>query len=311
MCVQKLTTKRFHPLEWLADTYLSGKLEKVHTYLRQAPAKMSSLKNELFQSAVLGLQDFTRLMFNFLRVSPTYSLVAQQAGSIRLRKHMPGDQRAAIHCFRRYGDVYGQSFDSWSHQHARLWTQPVRQPVAVYSGPERRRIQDQDTFVHLPRDCDLPSAKEWHGLLTEHRARQRLAIIADKAKIRLSSLWKILHLVYTRAMHPDVEQWRVGAMVKLVKDFANDLDPWAARSKRGVEDMRRHMNLMVRRWLDRGAVIAANAVRGLFPSDVGSTSVPENWQQIRFDFEDDRYIQQLFAQGQEEFDFASARVAGS
>ena len=112
-------------------------------------------------------------------------------------------------------------------------------------------------------------------------------------------------------MHPDVEQWRVGAMVKLVKDFANDLDPWAARSKRGVEDMRRHMNLMVRRWLDRGAVIAANAVRGLFPSDMGSTSVPENWQQIRFDFEDDRYIQQLFAQGHQELDFASARVAST
>jgi hypothetical protein len=71
------------------------------------------------------------------------------------------------------------------------------------------------------------------------------------------------------------------------------------------------MNLMVRRWLDRGAVIAANAVRGLFPNDVGSTSVPENWQQIRFDFEDNRYIQQLFVQGQEELDFASARVAGS
>ena len=272
---------------------------------------MPSQSNQLFASAVVCLQDFTRLLFNFLRVSPNYSLVAQQGGNLRLHKHMADDQRAAIQCFRRYGDVYGQSFDTWSHQHARLWTQPVRQPVAVYSGPERRRIQDGDAFVHLPVGADLPSAKEWNGLLTEHRARQRLAVIADKAKIRLSSLWKILHLVYTRAMHPDVEQWRVGAMVKLVKEFANDLDPWAARSKRGVEDMRRHMNLMVRRWLDRGAVIAANAVRGLFPSDVGSCSVPENWQQIRFDFEDDRYVQQLFAQGRQELDFARARVAGS
>ncbi len=272
---------------------------------------MSSCQKELFVSAVVCLQDFARLLFNFLRVSPTYSLVAQQAGSIRLHKHMAEDQRAAIQCFRRYGDVYHLNFDAWSHQHARLWTQPVRQPVAVYSGPERRRIQDQDTFIHLPVGAELPSAKEWNGLLAEHRARQRLAVIAERTKIRASSLWKILHLVYTRAMHPDVEQWRVGAMVKLVKDFANDLDPWAARSKRGVEDMRRHMNLMVRRWLDRGAVIAANAVRGLFPNDVGSCSVPDNWQQIRFDFEDSRYIQQLFVQGRQELDFASARVGGT
>ena len=272
---------------------------------------MLSHQNQLLASAVMCFQDFSRLLFNFLRLSPNYSLVAQQGGNIRLHKHMAHDQRAAIECFRRYGDVYNQRFDTWAHQHARLWQQPVRQQVAVYSGPERRRIQDHDTFVHLPQDCDLPSAKEWSSLLAQHRARQRLAVVAAKAKIRLSSLWKILHLVYTRALHPDVEQWRVGAMVKLVKDFANELDPWAARSKRGVEDMRRHMNLMVRRWLDRGAVIADNTVRGLFPSDVGSCSVPANWQQIRFDFEDDRYIQQLFAQGQEELDFASARVADS
>lgn len=272
---------------------------------------MLSHQNQLLASAVLCLQDFSRLLFNFLRLSPNYSLVAQQGGNIRLHKHMANDQRAAIECFRRYGDVYNQRFDTWAHQHARLWQQPVRQQVAVYSGPERRRIQDDDTFVHLPQDCDLPSAKEWSSLLAQHRARQRLAVVAAKAKIRLSSLWKILHLVYTRALHPDVEQWRVGAMVKLVKDVANELDPWAARSKRGVEDMRRHMNLMVRRWLDRGAVIADNTVRGLFPSDVGSCSVPADWQQIRFDFEDSRYIGQLFAQGREELDFARARMAGS
>jgi len=308
---KKRTTTQFHPLEWISDTYFSGKLEKVNTYLRPETVDMPLKPNQLLASAVVYLQDFTRLLFNFLRVSPNYSLVAQQGGKLKLHKHMAHDQRAAIQCFRRYGDVYNQSFDTWSDQHAHKWQKPKPQPLAIYTGPERRRIQDQDTFIHLPEGVELPSAKEWNSILTEHRARQRLAVIAEQTKIRASSLWKILQLVYTRALHPDVEQWRVGAMVKLVKDFADVLDPWGPRSKRGVEDMRRHMNLMVRRWLDRGAVIAANAVRGLFPSDLGSCSVPENWQQIRFDFEDDRYIQQLFAQGHEELDFASARVASS
>jgi hypothetical protein len=70
------------------------------------------------------------------------------------------------------------------------------------------------------------------------------------------------------------------------------------------------MNLMVRRWLDRGAVIAVNAVRGQFPFEAACSSSKENWQQIRFDFEDRSYIQQLFAQGREELNFASTQVAG-
>jgi len=97
----------------------------------------------------------------------------------------------------------------------------------------------------------------------------------------------------------------------VVKEFANEQNPWAARSKRGLEDVRRHMNLMVRRWLNRGAMTAARAVCGLFPSDVGTYPVPQNWQQIQFGSDDSCYIQQLFAQGQEELDFASARAAGT
>ena len=87
--------------------------------------------------------------------------------------------------------------------------------------------------------------------------------------VRVASLWKIINLVYTRALNPDIEQWRVGALVKLVKAFEHCLDPWAARSVRGHEDMRRHMNLMVKRLLDRAALIAENAARDLFPNDQG------------------------------------------
>ena len=273
---------------------------------------MQQHQDELFASAVLCLQDFTRLLFNFLRVSPDYWLVGQHSGTIRLHRRMDEDQRSAVHCWRRYGDVHGRSFDTWHHDHSRLWRrQPDRQEVALYSGIERRRIHDGDAFVHLPEAASLPTNKDWTKLLDEHRARHRLSMIANKTKIRLSSLWKILHLVYTRATHPDVEQWRVGAMVKLVKEFAHELDPWGARSKRGVEDMRRHMNLMVRRWLDRGAVIAANAAHGLFPSDdFADGAGPEALRQIRFDFEDSHYTQRLFALGHQELEFARGRVGG-
>jgi hypothetical protein len=272
---------------------------------------MLTHQNQCIASAVMCLQDFTRLLFNYLRVSPNYWLVTQQSGHIRLHKNMHPDQRAAIKCYRRYGDVYNQGFDTWDQRNARHWQLPQQRKVELLSGVERERIQDQDAFVHLPWDAELPSAKQLHELLAAHRAKQAVVAAADQPRIRLTSLWKILHLVYTRAMHPDIEQWRVGAMVKLVKEFAHELDPWGARSKRGVEQMRRHMNLMVRRWLDRGAVIAANAACGLFPNDEGHVADTDAWRQIRFDFEDSSYLQQLFAQGHEEMEFVSDRALGA
>ena len=272
---------------------------------------MTCHPNQLLASAVVCLQDFTRLLFNFLRVSPNYWVVAQQAGHIRLYKNMHPDQRAAIGCYRRYGDVYNQGFDLWEQKNARYWQLPRHSAVGLYSGQERTLIQDQDAFVHLPFDAALPTARQIQDLLAAHRAKQALIAAAEKTRIRSISLWKILQLVYTRAMHPDIEQWRVGALVKLVKEFAHELDPWGARSKRGVDQMRRHMNLMVRRWLDRGAVIAANAACGLFPSDEAQFAGPEAWRQTRFDFEDSSYTQRLFAMGQGEMEFASARVLGA
>jgi len=38
---------------------------------------------------------------------------------------------------------------------------------------------------------------------------------------------------------------------------------------------------------------------------------PEAWRQTRFDFEDSSYTQRLFAMGQGEMEFASARVLGA
>jgi hypothetical protein len=123
--------------------------------------------------------------------------------------------------------------------------------------------------------------------------------------VRTKSLWKILHLIYTRAQHPDLDQWRVGAIVNLVKAdrVGQQIDPWAARSKRGVEHIRRTLNIMVRRLLDRGAVIAENASRNLFPSDEGRVN-----QQMRFNFDDGDFRARLLSPSTEEADFVKGRV---
>jgi hypothetical protein len=94
-------------------------------------------------------------------------------------------------------------------------------------------------------------------------------------------------------------------MVNLVKAdrVGQQIDPWAARSKRGVEHIRRTLNIMVRRLLDRGAVIAENASRNLFPSDEGRVN-----QQMRFDFDDGDFRARLLFPTREEAVYAESRL---
>ena len=257
----------------------------------------------LYDSALLCVQDIKRLLFNFLRISPSYWSACSNPKKMRLRKHMPDDQRNAILCFRRYGDVFGKSFQSWSDQHPRLFASHVGPAVALYSSNEIGQIRDGDMFAHLPKATPLPTDAQWLNMLEQLRRQRRADSLLEKLKVRISSLWKILNLVYTRAMHPDIEQWRVGALVQLVKDFVGKLDPWAPRSKSGDEHMRRHMNIMVHRWLDRGAIIAENAAHDLFPNDQGAMS-----KQIQFDFEDRDFVSRLFSLGNEEAVFVRDRV---
>jgi hypothetical protein len=62
------------------------------------------------------------------------------------------------------------------------------------------------------------------------------------------------------------------------------------------------LNIMVRRLLDRGAVIAENASRNLFPSDEGQIS-----EQMRFSFDDGDFRARLLSPGREEADYVNRR----
>ena len=99
-----------------------------------------------------------------------------------------------------------------------------------------------------------------------------------------------------------VVRGQVGTDLVGVDRLGQQVDPWAARSKRGVEHIRRTLNIMVRRLLDRGAVIAENASRNLFPSDEGQIS-----NQMRFNFDDDDFRARLLLPSREEADYVSSR----
>jgi len=264
---------------------------------------MAVRHTHLYDTALMCVKDIKRLLFNFLRISPSYWSVCSNPKKIRLYKNMPAEHRNAVLCHRRYGDVFKKTYQAWSDLNPKLFVSHTGPAVGLYCSSEIGQIKAGDMFAHLPQSAPLPTDAQWLNMLEQLKRQRKADSLIEKLKVRISSLWKILNLVYTRALHPDIEQWRVGALVQLVKDFVGKLDPWAARSKSGDEHMRRHMNIMVHRWLDRGAIIAENAAHDLFPNDQGSIS-----KQIQFDFEDRDFVGRLFSLGNEEAIFVRDRV---
>lgn len=258
-------------------------------------------------------QDFARLMFNFLRCSHRYWLISQNTKKLRKHKGWLEEDKSALDCYRRFGDVSGP-YEPWAEHHKRKFIEHEKPIIEFQRGSEVGSLAANDLVLVIPQSYQVPSEEEWLKIRSKLKIKSQLqeaALAAEKVvgnalkqvAIRSSSLWKILNLVYLRAQFPEIEQWRVGAMAKLVKRFVQVLDPWEARSRKGAEEPRHHMNLMVRKCLDRGALIAENAAQNIFPSDAGAIS-----KQLRFDFEDSDFRTRLLSPGLDEANYANLRA---
>ena len=263
---------------------------------------MGGLQSQNKSQADLWEQDDQRLFFNFLRISPTYWQVCSNSKILRLHKHMHEEQRAAIQCHRRYGSVFDTSYDNWSNMNRIKFKNDSKPAIQLLDGTQVGVIKSDDQFIHLPMESQA-KLHDLKLLLDSVSVKQMISTAVKAVKVRVASLWKIINLVYTRALNPDIEQWRVGALVKLVKAFEHLLDPWAPRSVQGHEDMRRHMNLMVKRLLDRAAMIAENAARDLFPNEQGVLH-----PQFKLNFGHSDFATRLFAQGDCEAIYARNRA---
>ena len=55
----------------------------------------------------------SRILFNFLRVSPSYTAAAQYIPSKTNKTKMPLESKQVIKNFKKYGDVQQTRFDDW------------------------------------------------------------------------------------------------------------------------------------------------------------------------------------------------------
>lgn len=76
-----------------------------------------------------------RLLFHFLRISPTYFL-AHKLGPKRLTRGMPEQTKLAIQTYRCFGDVYDQDFEQWAAPHRRMSFNPTSCVQELVASPQ-------------------------------------------------------------------------------------------------------------------------------------------------------------------------------
>ena len=250
--------------------------------------------------------EMARLFFNFLRISPSYTAASQYQRPKRLPKGLSLENRQVLDCYVKYGCVLSCQFEDWieAHQFLPLCVKPPI--IEILRGKDRLFVCDDDILLKLCANQDPPSISQVVDALTQVWPNTPIKQIQGQVLkgAKLKNMWKDLLLIYTMALNPDLELWRVGSMAMLVDRFIGRLDPMAARYKSGDDHMRRHMTLMVMRHKECALSVSESAAMGLFPNREIDKSI-----QTRFDFEDGNFTSRLFSLGSHEFDCMRSRVS--
>jgi hypothetical protein len=99
------------------------------------------------------------------------------------------------------------------------------------------------------------------GPVKPKKAYKKLAA----TRLRSEPLIKMINLLWHKAYHPDMEQWRIAVKTKISETYSPKLDSSAKTTKLDTED-RYNLNVLTTRMLTKAKLAAENAARDVFPS---------------------------------------------
>jgi hypothetical protein len=243
-----------------------------------------------------------QLMFEFLRLSPSYELARKHRTkglNQRETASLPADFDQVLKTYDLLGDVSADFFRSWWLKRGlEVFGNPYKKPRVHCIGVLNAGKTIELNEMASPITSYLNNERNEEGLnaslvlsvpLTLKRSdllKQISKLIVDsrdietevdkKPKLKLVSkrlrpdvLFKGLGLLWLRAAKPNWELWRLGAKAGLSDSYSTVLDPNAPKkSKSFIEkDDRIIMSKITSRYLSKYEAIAENAARGLFPTD--------------------------------------------
>jgi hypothetical protein len=243
-----------------------------------------------------------QLMFEFLRLSPTYELARRvRNGTLtRSEEHLlPSDFDSVLKTYDLIGDVNCVLFRQWWLKRGlqvfgNPYTKPKIHEVAFLANGQETDVdliasKIKNRFAEL-RQAEGLSASLILSLplgLKRSEIMRRVRLLLDEYKVKEigesaqpqiklmgrrfhgNAMFKGLRLLWFKSAKPKWELWRLGAKSELSDSYSKVLDPRAPRrtqNPREIDD-RLVMGKITHRAIERFEKIVENAARGKFPSD--------------------------------------------
>jgi hypothetical protein len=239
------------------------------------------------------------LMFEFLRLSPSYELARQiSEGKVKAaEKGLPEDFDKVLVTYKLLGNVQKTLFRQW-------W---IKRGLKAFGNPHDKPSVHKISDLHAGLELQLEdvSAPLTEYLLENRKSEglaqailiavpvqlkradliKQITTIVDQAKrlndqsnsqpilklhgkrLRKRELINGLRLLWFRAAKPHWEYWRLGTYSKFSKTYAEALDHKNERKTRSTLESydREMMTKLIGRALKKYEAIAENAARGKFP----------------------------------------------
>ena len=261
--------------------------------------------------ATKGIQGYVMLMFEYLRLSPSYEL-ARKARTGKLtatqKRMLPDDFNLVLKTYDEYGDVSKISFANWwastgINLYGSEYIKPqVRQIANIEKNEEyepgfaKSLEQYFKTFrkqegsgralilaipLGMPKRAILKEVARMinkTGVTAPPKAQKAKRSLTAK-RLRSAPLFIGLNLLWAKAQNPDWVNWRLGVAAKVSPTNAVGLDINAKKASAKTVDQRNNMTVLTSRALKKAQYIAENAARGRFP-DPKPIALPD------FDYED-------------------------
>ena len=222
-----------------------------------------------------------RLLFHFLRISPTYFL-AHKLGPKRLTRGMPEQTKAAIQTYRRYGDVYDQDFEQWAAPHRRMSFNPTSCVQELVASPNQQLdIEDGYSFIKVRHGLSRAEALAMIEQVIRSSKHFCAAKASDTGK-RVKTMWRALAVVYARARHPKKELWRIGAETAVIERALGRVDPEEPKRVSAHAVLRRDLTLAVIRFAQVGVLLSESAALGCFPNTEAPLITPSKQLTMAF-----------------------------
>lgn len=247
--------------------------------------------------ATKGIQGYVMLMFEYLRLSPSYELARKaRIGKLTAaqKKTLPSDFDLVLKTFDEFGDLSSIKFaDWWATTGIELYgTEFIKPQVRQIANIEKNEEFEPGFSKALEHYFNgfrkqegsgraliaaIPLGMPKRAILKEvtkliNKTGVSVPPKSQKAKrsltakrLRSAPLFIGLNLLWAKAQHPDWVNWRLGVAAMVSPTNAVGLDPNIKKASVKTVDQRNNMTILTSRALKKAQCIAENAARGRFP----------------------------------------------